>query len=124
MLKLNIYVQGDLVEASSSEVRVSVQDANDNSPVFDKPEYSYTIQEDLAPGSLIAKLAAKDKDSNNFGKISYSLRGFGTDKFGTDLHEGNLYLIDSMYNEYSLYKNIFNVNGIFHDVIFTRCKNL
>lgn len=83
------------MEASSSDVIVNILDANDNSPVFSSSEFSYTIQEDLAPGSLIAKLSATDKDSGDFGRIQYTLRGFGTDKFGTDLHNGNLYLLSS-----------------------------
>lgn len=83
------------MEAASSDVIVNVLDANDNSPVFTSHEYSYTIQEDLSPGSLIAKIKATDRDSDEFGRIEYTLRGFGTDKFNTDLHNGNLYLIGS-----------------------------
>lgn len=83
------------MEASSSDVLVNILDANDNSPVFTSPEFSYTIMEDLQPGSLIAKLSATDRDSGDFGKIQYMLRGFGTDKFGTDLNEGNIYLLAS-----------------------------
>lgn len=74
---------------------VNVLDANDNSPVFGSPEYSYTIQEDLSPGSLIAKVKASDSDSEEFGNIQYTLRGFGIDKFTTDPFEGNLYLLNS-----------------------------
>lgn len=44
---------------------------------------------------MIATISADDKDSHIFGNITYTLRGFGIDKFSTDLNSGNLYLINS-----------------------------
>ena len=99
-----LLIQGNEQEAASSNVTVYVQDANDNSPTFGNSVYTYTIQEDLLPGSIIAKISADDKDSNMYGNITYTLRGFGIDKFSTDLQSGNLYLINSKYNHSEEYK--------------------
>lgn len=82
-------------QVASSGVKINILDSNDNSPIFNETSYSFTIPEDLQPGSLIANVSATDKDSGEFGKITYSLRGFGMDKFGTNLKHGNLYLLGS-----------------------------
>ncbi|XP_075232769.1 protocadherin gamma-B2-like [Lycorma delicatula] len=87
---------GEMQQVASSGVKINILDSNDNSPIFNETSYSFTIPEDLQPGSLIANVSATDKDSGEFGKITYSLRGFGMDKFGTNLKHGNLYLLGSV----------------------------
>ncbi|KAL1131312.1 hypothetical protein AAG570_010930 [Ranatra chinensis] len=84
--------QGEAIEASKADVIVTILDANDNSPMFSQASYSYTIPENLNPGAHIANITAVDIDSNEYGQITYSLRGFGMDKFGTNPQDGNLYL--------------------------------
>ncbi|KAK9498689.1 hypothetical protein O3M35_003268 [Rhynocoris fuscipes] len=88
--------QGEKVEVSMSDVIVSIIDANDNSPIFSQASYSFIIPEDLSPGSSIANITATDIDSGHFGEITYSLRGFGINKFGTNPQNGNLYLINKV----------------------------
>ncbi|RZF46512.1 hypothetical protein LSTR_LSTR009294 [Laodelphax striatellus] len=96
--------EDEMQEVASSSVKINILDANDNPPVFSQPSYSFTIPEDLTPGSLIANVTATDKDSGEFGKITYSLRGFGMDKFGTNLQHGNLYLLGKVdYEKQSSY---------------------
>lgn len=80
------------MEVSSSDVIVSIIDANDNSPIFEQASYSFIIPENLPPGSSIANITATDIDSGQLGEITYSLRGFGINKFGTNPQNGNLYL--------------------------------
>ncbi|XP_024085574.1 cadherin-23-like [Cimex lectularius] len=84
--------QGESFEVSSSEVVVNILDANDNSPIFNQSSYSFTIPENFTVGSMIANITASDIDSGEFGTITYSLRGFGTNKFSTNPKTGNLYL--------------------------------
>lgn len=84
--------KGEAVEVSSSDVILTIVDANDNAPIFSKPSYSFTIPEDTPPGTNVANISATDLDSGEYGKIAYSLRGFGTNKFGTESFSGNLYL--------------------------------
>lgn len=80
---------------SSSDVLVNILDANDNSPIFNKPSYTFTIPENQPVITKISEIQAVDRDSGEFGKLTYSLRGFGINKFSTDAHNGNLYLIGS-----------------------------
>lgn len=90
-------VQGGFKEASATRVFVNVLDANDNLPKFDQSTYAYSIPENLLPGTNIANLTATDIDSGINSEISYSLQGFGMDKFGSDPEFGGIYLTSSKF---------------------------
>lgn len=70
-------------------------DANDNLPKFARSTYAYAVPESLSPGTNIANLTATDADSGINSKITYSLQGFGMDKFGSDPEFGGIYLTNS-----------------------------
>lgn len=76
-------------------MKVNVLDANDNLPKFDQSTYAYSIPENLQPGTNIANLTATDIDSGINSEITYSLQGFGMDKFGSDPEFGGIYLTSS-----------------------------
>lgn len=77
---------------SKSKVQVNLQDVNDNSPVFDKNEYKFKIEENLAPDTKIGTVSATDKDSGEFGVIEYVLKGFGSENFYVNKTTGVLYV--------------------------------
>lgn len=58
------------------------------------------------PGTNIANLTATDIDNGINGEISYSLQGFGMDKFGSDPEFGGIFLTSSKYT-YLHYSNHF-----------------
>lgn len=87
--------QGGFKEASAAHVQVNVLDANDNLPKFAQSTYAYSIPENFVPGTSIANLTATDIDSGINGEITYSLQGFGMDKFGSDPEFGGIYLTGS-----------------------------
>jgi len=93
-------------------VQVNVLDANDNLPKFAQPTYAYSIPENYVPGTSIANLTATDLDSGINGEITYSLQGFGMDKFGSDPEFGGIYLTGSKlhycmnFNYFNLKKNL------------------
>lgn len=87
--------QGGFKEASAAHVQVNVIDANDNLPKFAQSTYAYSIPENFVPGTSIANLTATDIDSGINGEITYSLQGFGMDKFGSDPEFGGVYLTGS-----------------------------
>lgn len=78
-------------------MKVNVLDANDNLPKFDQSTYAYSIPENLQPGTKIANLTATDIDSGINSEITYSLQGFGMDKFGSDPEFGGIYLTSSKF---------------------------
>lgn len=73
----------DLLLSSTATVKITVTDANDNSPTFDQEGYSATISEMASPGSLVTTIVAKDRDSGKFGEngLVYQLAGNGAEKF-------------------------------------------
>ncbi|XP_035214777.1 cadherin-related family member 1-like [Stegodyphus dumicola] len=62
-------------------VTVMLTDANDNAPVFKSDQYILQVPEDVIPGTNIFTLTAHDADSGDFGKVTYAIKGFGSDKF-------------------------------------------
>lgn len=56
------------------QVRVTVDDVNDNPPRFALPELAVRVLEDVPPGSVIAVVQASDPDLSLGGEVRYSLR--------------------------------------------------
>ncbi|RWS21106.1 Neural-cadherin-like protein, partial [Leptotrombidium deliense] len=59
--------------SSSVEVKINVTDVNDNAPHFELDDYHAHIDEDIAIGSSILRVSAKDADSGKNAEIIYSL---------------------------------------------------
>lgn len=54
-------------------VIVSVTDQNDNDPIFNNPNYTATIPENVAMGKMVLQVTALDSDDGVNGNVSYSL---------------------------------------------------
>ncbi|XP_065338532.1 cadherin-87A [Cloeon dipterum] len=70
--------------SSAAHVTVSVENINDETPIFLKERYEGSVRENAAVGSFVAQVAATDKDKEEFGKISYSLLGEKASDFVID----------------------------------------
>ncbi|XP_042548928.1 protocadherin Fat 4, partial [Dipodomys spectabilis] len=60
------------------QVNVTVQDINDNPPVFDSTQYQAGVPEDAAVGSSVLQVAAADADEGTNADIRYRLQDEGT----------------------------------------------
>ncbi|XP_040297519.1 protocadherin gamma-B1-like isoform X16 [Bufo bufo] len=58
---------------SEKVIQLSISDVNDNAPVFDKRIYSVFVTENNLLGSSIFSIQAKDMDSEDNSKITYSI---------------------------------------------------
>ena len=58
-----------------------VVDSNDNVPEFPESRYEFSVAEDAEAETVIGVIQAEDPDSGSFGEISYSIKGFGSEKF-------------------------------------------
>jgi len=76
--------------SSSLLVIIDVADANDNRPVFDRPNYDVTIPETAEVGAEVAVLRAVDADAEANGRVRYrfSGRGRGRGDFRLDERSG------------------------------------
>lgn len=59
--------------STSASVIISVQDENDNAPVFSRDRYFFSVPESPKPHGLMGKLNATDRDSGKNGQLSYIL---------------------------------------------------
>ncbi|XP_026826101.1 cadherin EGF LAG seven-pass G-type receptor 2 isoform X2 [Ooceraea biroi] len=75
---------------ATSRVHIQLLDANDHSPEFSQSVYKLSVSEDAEPDTHFGDVHAKDDDSGSFGELTYTLRGFGADKFATDPQMGGI----------------------------------
>ncbi|KAI8519523.1 hypothetical protein Bbelb_027800 [Branchiostoma belcheri] len=66
---------------SNVTVLVTLEDTNDNSPVFSQAKYDLSVAENSPDGTVVGTIMATDLDSGEFGTIKYSLQGSGCDRF-------------------------------------------
>ena len=73
-LKFQVVVHdmGEPSYSATAWVTVMVIDQNDETPKFKKNSYSFGIFENQPVGTEVGTILAEDKDSGNFGKVSYS----------------------------------------------------
>eukprot|EP00079_Xenopus_tropicalis_P023299 XP_012815600.1 PREDICTED: protocadherin alpha-13-like [Xenopus tropicalis] len=64
--------------SGTTQIRILVQDVNDNAPTFRHPIYRVSIPENYAVGSLIVVLKATDLDEGENGVIEYSFSSIGS----------------------------------------------
>ena len=58
---------------TSIEVVVRIQDINDHMPVAENATYTFTIEENIDPGTVVGQVRAHDQDAGDNGKIFYSI---------------------------------------------------
>lgn len=71
-------------------MHIQLLDANDHSPEFSQSVYKLSVAEDVQPGTRFGDIHAKDHDSGSYGELTYTLRGFGADRFATDPQMGGI----------------------------------
>lgn len=69
---------------SSAKVAVEVQDENDNEPVFETDAVDVDLPENLPAGAEVYRARARDADSGDNGRVSYSLAGTEPQPFEID----------------------------------------
>ncbi|XP_047209236.1 protocadherin gamma-C5-like isoform X9 [Girardinichthys multiradiatus] len=62
---------GQPEKSGSTLLLIKILDVNDNAPVFGEPVTKVTLMENVAQGTLVAKLNATDADSGSNGEISF-----------------------------------------------------
>ncbi|XP_073476994.1 protocadherin alpha-3-like isoform X7 [Aquarana catesbeiana] len=70
-LTLTAYDNGRPRQLGTTQIVVTVEDANDNAPAFSQPFYQCTINENAFEGSLVFKINASDLDQGKNGELTY-----------------------------------------------------
>lgn len=75
---------------SDAIVRITIDDINDNPPVFSLNDYTVRIREDVPRGTVVAVVTASDLDTGPGGEISYSLSDDSESSFKIDRFSGTI----------------------------------
>ncbi|KAM8968719.1 protocadherin-23 [Sarcophilus harrisii] len=79
---------------STATILIDVLDVNDNTPIFNSPEYYAHVRESLPVGSQIVVVSAKDHDSGANSEITYTIiSGNEREHFQIDGETGAIDLI-------------------------------
>lgn len=84
--------QGTPVQSSTATVVLTVEDVNDNSPVFYPWRYLMPIPQDAEAGTVLGKLMATDADARENAQVRYSLEYGGEGLFAVDERTGEVSL--------------------------------
>ncbi|XP_030245298.1 fat-like cadherin-related tumor suppressor homolog isoform X2 [Drosophila navojoa] len=92
---------------SSAKVKITIDDMNDNDPIFENMNTIIEINENELSGLFVVKLIAKDKDSGENAYISYSIANlnevpFEIDHFSGVIKTTNLIDYETMQRNYTL----------------------
>ncbi|XP_050293822.1 fat-like cadherin-related tumor suppressor homolog isoform X3 [Anthonomus grandis grandis] len=92
---------------SSAKVKIYVEDTNDNDPIFEKPEMTVWVDENMPAGTSVTTVHAKDKDRGENAYISYLIANlnkvpFEVDHFSGTIKTTQLLDYESMRREYVL----------------------
>ncbi|CDI97707.1 protocadherin 1 [Echinococcus multilocularis] len=60
--------------SSSHQIRLLIEDENDNSPVFEFPFYRLTTKEAQVKGSVVGQVKASDADDGEAARLSYEIQ--------------------------------------------------
>ncbi|XP_063784674.1 protocadherin gamma-B4-like isoform X43 [Pseudophryne corroboree] len=72
-LILTAFDGGKPVKSGTALVKITVQDVNDNFPLFSQDTYQITLNENIPNGFLIVQINATDEDEGSYAEITYSL---------------------------------------------------
>ncbi|XP_046715400.1 protocadherin gamma-A11-like [Silurus meridionalis] len=71
-LILTAFDGGNPQKSGTVKIKVTVLDANDNSPVFSQPIYRVSLSENTAKDSLVVTVSATDMDKGFNGEVAYT----------------------------------------------------
>lgn len=83
--------KGSRVLSATTQLRVMIEDVNDNSPSFDPRNYKKTVREDIGVGTSLLQVTATDRDRGFNGVVRYFIvEGDDNQDFSMDQSSGTL----------------------------------
>jgi hypothetical protein len=74
VMQVVAYDGGSPRRSSTLLVVIDVADVNDNAPSFDRDVYHVTVPEDAEIGRTLIRVAARDPDLGDAGRVRYQLQ--------------------------------------------------
>lgn len=88
VIRLTVQASDGGAGIDTAEVRITVRDANNNSPVFQRKEYYASVAELSPPGTIVEHVSATDADTGVNALITYRIQKGAFDDFVIDGHTG------------------------------------
>uniref|UniRef100_A0A0L8G475 Cadherin domain-containing protein n=1 Tax=Octopus bimaculoides TaxID=37653 RepID=A0A0L8G475_OCTBM len=79
---------------ATATVFVTIQNINDNNPLFKAPIYSFSIEENSLPGQKVGFVSASDVDKGTYGNVLYTIED-ATKSFGINTFTGEITVTNS-----------------------------
>ena len=93
-------------------VKIQLEDANDNPPIFDQSFYIRTINNSLGLNTVIADVSASDRDSGNNSVITYSFAPLSSSRgFELNSSTGEVFISNSTLIPGDYYLDIVATDG-------------
>lgn len=80
----------DIMSEKRARIEITIEDANDNAPVFDRPFYDIAINESLPVGSVVLVASAVDIDKGENGVVTHTISGEQSLPFAINQETGEL----------------------------------
>ncbi|XP_051541220.1 protocadherin Fat 3-like [Myxocyprinus asiaticus] len=80
----------ETVSGMTTKVQITVEDANDNTPIFTSTSYEVFVNESMAVGTVILTVMAVDDDKGENGCVTYSIASLQPLPFVIDQNTGEL----------------------------------
>ncbi|KAM9332560.1 protocadherin Fat 3 [Pholidichthys leucotaenia] len=80
----------DSISLQRAGLQIMIVDANDNSPVFERPSYDIAINESLPVDTVVLVVSAVDDDKGENGCLTYTISGLYSLPFSIDQETGAL----------------------------------
>ncbi|XP_043928153.1 protocadherin-16 [Protopterus annectens] len=91
----NLYIltilSSDSKHSTAANLTIVVEDINDNPPVFSQDLYQVSLLEHTPVGSPVVTVTATDRDSGNYGMVTYRVVSSHKDEFYIDPKNGTLF---------------------------------
>lgn len=92
LLTVEAFDGGVPSKTGTLQVRIHIQDENDNPPVFNQTEYHVSVPEDAPVMSAVCKVHATDLDLADNGRVMYEIKSNPSEVFYINETTGVLYI--------------------------------
>lgn len=89
--------------STNATVSITVNDVNNNAPVFEQSDYDTRVSEDTKEGAIIATVSAHDSDSGSNADIKYHIQKGAFDDFIIDEITGAIRVVKKL--DYDNHRN-------------------
>ena len=90
------YDKGNPPLSSTLTLTITVEDTNDNKPVFNITKYTFDAYEGIRIGTSIGQVHAEDPDEGLNGEVTYSLEGNEGNVFNINEITGDIYTVGEL----------------------------